>query len=316
MQFDEEYFKGEYRNEFYIRPMVKRAWAANIEILLEIERLCQKHNIRWFVNCGTLLGAVREKGFIPWDDDIDISMLRPDYERFITHAKTELQHGIVIRNYRGDPEQSQPFAFVANSDIGINLENDFLTRYHGCPYAIGIDIFPLDEIPDDPEEDNLYRTLIGGAMDVAQHADKGMSLGECDPEIITEAHELCDICGINITSNKPIAPQMYSLADQLTAMYADSGSINLSVGAFYHCRPRFRISKEAFSEIIYMDFEGIQVPVMKGYDEVLKSWYGPTYMTPRQGHGMHEYPSFKKYEAILKNRYSELGVPCPELFTE
>ena len=316
MKFHEDYFKAEDRNGFYIRPMVKRAWAANIEILLEIERVCTKHNIRWFVNCGTLLGAVREKGFIAWDDDIDLSMPRPDYERFVKCAPNDLSGSFIIKNYRGDPTQAQPFICVANSDKGINLDEDFLTRFHGCPYIMGIDVFPMDDMPETPEEDELYRTLIGGAMDVAQNAPDGILLNDCHPDIITEATELCNICGVDIKESEPIGPQMYTLADQISSMYAGSKSEYYTVGAFHHCRPWFMFSKEAYSDTVLLPFEEILVPVMKGYDEVLKSWYGPNYMTPRQGAGMHDYPSFKKYEIALKEAFAKNDMACPELFID
>ncbi len=78
MHFDESFFEGEERNGFYISPIMKRAWAVELDILEVISKICRKYQIRWFAESGTMLGAVRHNGFIPWDDDIDISMLRPD----------------------------------------------------------------------------------------------------------------------------------------------------------------------------------------------------------------------------------------------
>ena len=69
-QYPESYFEGEERNGFYIEPMMKRAWAAQIEVLLEVQKVCEKNEIQYFAEYGTMLGAVRHKGFIPWDDDI------------------------------------------------------------------------------------------------------------------------------------------------------------------------------------------------------------------------------------------------------
>ena len=80
MKFEEEFFKNEVREGFFVSSMMKRAWAAQIEVLEEFEKMCKENNIRYFAAYGTLLGAVRHGGFIPWDDDIDIWMLREDYE--------------------------------------------------------------------------------------------------------------------------------------------------------------------------------------------------------------------------------------------
>ena len=90
MQFPYTYFEDEVREGFYISGIIKRAWAAQLEVLEIVDKICQKHNIRWFADCGTLLGAVRHGGYIPWDDDLDICMLRDDYIRFNEIAEQEL----------------------------------------------------------------------------------------------------------------------------------------------------------------------------------------------------------------------------------
>ena len=78
-----EYYQGETRDGFYIEPMMKCAWAAHLEVLRKIDIICRENDIRYFADWGTLLGAIRHKGYIPWDDDLDICMLRPDLERFL-----------------------------------------------------------------------------------------------------------------------------------------------------------------------------------------------------------------------------------------
>ena len=90
MQFPHTYFEDEIREGFYITGAMKRAWAAQLEVLEEIDKVCKKHNIRWFADCGTLLGAVRHRGYIPWDDDMDIVMKRKDYQRFLTEAVPDM----------------------------------------------------------------------------------------------------------------------------------------------------------------------------------------------------------------------------------
>ena len=88
--FPPNYFQGEIRDDFYTEPMMKCAWAAEIEVLEVVAEICNRHNIQYFADYGTLLGAVRHKGFIPWDDDIENSMFRSEYERFLKIAPAEL----------------------------------------------------------------------------------------------------------------------------------------------------------------------------------------------------------------------------------
>ena len=90
MNVPESFFKGEIRNSFYVEKLMKKVWAAQLEVLHDVDMLCKKHNIQYFADYGTLLGAVRHKGFIPWDDDMDISMKREDYTKFCEIAQKEL----------------------------------------------------------------------------------------------------------------------------------------------------------------------------------------------------------------------------------
>lgn len=92
--FPDSYFETEIREEFEVQSMMKRAWAGQIEVMEEIRKVCERHNIKWFADYGTLLGAVRHKGFIPWDDDIDIGMKRDDLQNFIKYGKMNCQRNI------------------------------------------------------------------------------------------------------------------------------------------------------------------------------------------------------------------------------
>ena len=82
MDFTVDFYRDEVRCGFYIPTAVKQAWAANLTVLSEIDRICEKYGIRYFADWGSILGAVRHGGYVPWDDDLDICMLRDDYTRF------------------------------------------------------------------------------------------------------------------------------------------------------------------------------------------------------------------------------------------
>lgn len=76
MDFSTDFYRDEVRCGFYVPTAIKQAWGAELTVLAEIDRICRKHNIKYYAEWGTLLGAIRHGGFIPWDDDMDIVMLR------------------------------------------------------------------------------------------------------------------------------------------------------------------------------------------------------------------------------------------------
>ena len=112
-------------------------------ILTEIDKTCRQHNLRYFICTGTLLGAVRHKGFIPWDDDIDICMPRNDYETLIAHKNEWLPQHLEMICTETNPDYLFPFAKIQDARTTI-LERVNLP-YLGGAY---IDVFPLSGIPD------------------------------------------------------------------------------------------------------------------------------------------------------------------------
>lgn len=155
MEYPDTYFEDEVREGFYIPSLMKRAWAAQAEVLEIVEEICKKHHIRYFAEWGTLLGAVRHKGRIPWDDDIDICMLRQDYEKFCEVADEELPEECWFL----DPYRTEGFkdmlGRILNSRVHV-VEGEKLEKYHGFPYVAGIDIFWLDDLPDTEDVTNMY----------------------------------------------------------------------------------------------------------------------------------------------------------------
>ncbi|MBR5246145.1 MAG: LicD family protein [Clostridia bacterium] len=113
-------------------------------IAREIKRLCDKHNIKYFIIAGTLLGAVRHGGFIPWDDDMDIGMLREDYEKFLEIAKSELGEDFFLQTPETDKNYGLPFAkILLNGTILVEA-----TAGSDAKKGIFIDVFPFDVAPE------------------------------------------------------------------------------------------------------------------------------------------------------------------------
>lgn len=113
-----------------------------LKILMEVHRVCQQHDIKYYCWAGTMLGAVRHKGFIPWDDDMDIAMPRPDYEKFMAHANEWLSQPYEARCAENDPSYVGAFGKVMDASTTL-IEREHYAFLGG----IYIDVFPIDALP-------------------------------------------------------------------------------------------------------------------------------------------------------------------------
>lgn len=123
---------------------LKRVHSVLLEMIDEVDRICRKHNISYFLEGGTALGQVRHGGFIPWDDDVDLGMLRSDYNKFIEIAKTELDENYVVQTNENEP-------LYTNFHLKIRKLNTIYPQGYNKDYkyqGIQLDIFPFDNIPD------------------------------------------------------------------------------------------------------------------------------------------------------------------------
>ena len=95
---------------------MKKLWALQIDLVKQIEAVCKRHNLTYFVIGGALIGAVRHKGCIPWDDDIDVALKRKDYDIFVEKAQEELKEPYFLQTPISDPSFFRPFAIIRNSN--------------------------------------------------------------------------------------------------------------------------------------------------------------------------------------------------------
>ena len=124
---------------------LREAQMASLDILLEFDRVCKKNQITYWIDFGTLLGAVRHKGFIPWDDDIDISMPPADFKRFMEIGQKELKDGYFLQTEKTDPGSNMCrglFKIRKNNTLYVHDFDDFRKDYHK---GVSIDVF--EDVP-------------------------------------------------------------------------------------------------------------------------------------------------------------------------
>lgn len=131
----------------YTAEELEKVQHIELEMLEEFIRICEKHDIPYVALDGTVLGAVRHDGFIPWDDDIDVGLLRKDYERFLKVAPQELDEGCFLQTFGTDPGYCNYYAKIRRNGTTFATELDAELKMHR---GLFIDIFPLDHLYDDP----------------------------------------------------------------------------------------------------------------------------------------------------------------------
>jgi len=136
---------------------LKNIQELEFQIMIEVDKICRKNGIKYYIVGGTLLGAIRHGGFIPWDDDIDIAMMRDDYDKFNDIAEKLLPQKYFLQNYRTDKNYWGPFAKIRVN--GTIFEESNISHLD-CHKGVYIDIFPLDIVPESRVIRKLHKIML------------------------------------------------------------------------------------------------------------------------------------------------------------
>lgn len=275
--FKGDFFKGEWREGYFVEEKMKRVWAAEIEVLNAIDEICNKNGILYYADSGTLLGVIRHKGFIPWDNDIDIVMERDDYRRFLAVAAEECKEkGLRIVNAYSEETYDQAFTKVC-TERKKGAEERYLEKYHGCPDIVGVDVFPLDYLPSRKEEEDVLYLLLQHCMGTIWKIKKKDWAGL--EKYICEIEEMCKV---QIAREKNVINQLLILMDRLACLYSKDEADELALFMYRPDKERkYHYKKEWYAESVRMPFENITIPVPTGYRDILRVLYGEDYMVPQ-----------------------------------
>lgn len=308
MIFEKKFFEDEVRNDFLVPELMKRAWAAELEVLQVVADICTRHNIMYFADWGTLLGAVRHQGFIPWDDDIDICLKRPDYNRLITYLQTELPPGFVMTGMYAEKEEWQKAAYIPNIRVMADERywefSNYLKRFHAFPFfRIGIDIFPLDYVPRDQDVSNWQKIIMRQILLWIVNDENNCS----DFDFNGQLQTLEALCGVTLPRDASLQNMLWKLYDSISSIGTYEEADDIAEYAFWSKNPQYIQQKECFDECTMLPFENISIPAPKRYEEVLTSEFGD-YMIPRQYTAGHTYPFYAVQEQGLTKIFEKQGM--------
>lgn len=302
LNFTEDYWKDEERDGYRVTRVMKKAWAVQMTVLDMVLEIADKHGIRIFMDYGSLLGTIRHGGYIPWDDDLDLCVLREDYMKLLRILKDELPDYCAVYSFYTAENYAEPKGFIANRkiiDLGIDeKEAEITKRYYGCPYVTGLDLYPLDYVPADGNVWENVKNLYTAAYDLAFNYDAYVAAGLLEEYL----PELEKVAGTKVKRDEHLRTNIWKLADQIAMMTKRRDARYLCwypdcVSSTHDARRKLN----CYQTTVMKPFEMMQVPVPEGYEEILKVRYGENYMTPVQGGAAHEYPFFAPQERkILK----------------
>jgi lipopolysaccharide cholinephosphotransferase len=248
---------------------LKELQQVSLNILKDVHAFCVANNITYSIAYGTLIGALRHKGFIPWDDDVDIVMPRPDFERFCKKYKSDKLRLIY---YGNDKTALAAFARVVECD-----ETDYQTERPWTVQRSGvwIDIFPLDGILNQEEYSKRYSRMKRISWFVYKFRRQNHHIVFSDSWWSKTKTIIAKIIGLNgllpSALLKLIVAMMTKYDYDTCAEYGQMSCLDDGPIIF---------SKEDFQDTVLLDFEDTQFYAMNGYDKVLRQVYGDYMQMP------------------------------------
>lgn len=255
--------QDEIRSGFLVTTDRKKIWQKEMEILQIVDSICDKYGIQYYIDGGTLLGAVRHGGFIPWDDDIDLVMLRPDYNRFQEIAIKEVVYPYFFRSNYTDKRILPMCKVVDERTSAIEYVDDFELHQ-----GIFVDIFPVDVAEDGSEynreiirQANELWSMIVSPQYLFDQIENGIYVPSLSYEVI------------KLLGNQSKLEKVAYYDQFMQENFKYSTMLNIHVISQIN-KSQSNFKREWYEDVCSMNFEGVYLPAPIGYEGILNSYYG------------------------------------------
>lgn len=240
------------------------------EILKEVADYCDKNHLRYYLTGGTLLGAVRHKGFIPWDDDIDIAMPRPDYEKFTELTQGNLTDNFEVNVFENKGNHSRLFMRVVDN------RTIYEHRYYSKKFrsALGIDVFPIDGVPHDKEDYTMYFRYI-------RYWKKQFALSQSAAFRSTNFLRGVVKTFASIPAKMVGRKRIYNKIQKKVRQYPFLTSENIGITTGVYLEKEI-CSKIEFLSVVDLEFENRVFHAPACYDKYLRQLYGDYMKLPKE----------------------------------
>lgn len=291
------FLNKEMRCGYEVSEKLKKIWAVEIDLLREFKRVCDKYGIKYTIFGGTMLGAVRHKGFIPWDDDLDVALTREEFDRLCKIAPCEFKYPYFFQTALTDQRYFCAYARLRNSETTGAIAWMATDNYNNGIY---IDIYVLEGYFDSTFMWSFQNRLL-------RYAIKPLNLYYRDLPSLTKSTK-----GRMVMIVKPFLNSfpysfwvsIYMRILKMATKYTSRIGLRDEIS---EAAKRYWIYKDEFKEIVEIDFEWLKVSVIKNYAEVLCRIYGnymefpPASERGKWHEGMIRFDPDVPYKEYLKN---------------
>lgn len=265
---------------YVVSAETKKLWEVELDLAKHLLEVCNKYNLKIWASGGTLLGAVRHKGFIPWDDDMDFCMMREDYNKLVEIGPTEFKDPYFFQSYYTDSFWGGMIK-IRRSDTTMIPSHYQLREYN---MGVFIDVFVMDAIPDDKNEFQLLYKKVRFLRKLLHnnniiHTEYLSLIRRVKHAIVSLFFKF--ISPISIQRRIVDLLSSYSINDN-----KECGLIDFCALSNMDISKVIRGEKYCYDKTIMMPFQDMMLPAPEGYDHLLRRQYGE-YMIPVRAKQLH-----------------------------
>ena len=261
-----------YNKDDYEDLSLRDAQMLMVDILQDVHNLCEKYGIKYFLDAGTLIGAVRHKGFIPWDDDVDIGMPREDYNKFLEIAKKELPDHLFLQTFETDKHYDvYPVPCKVRYNNTIFLE-EHAKENHNMHNGVYIDVFPYDSLP---KYNFIYKIQRGLSYNILKSFKRLRDM----PEKLSFKNKLTFTFYKLVTKIFPYKRREKFFNYLIKWNDPKSKYMGYGVDTFWS---EYVYKKSDYFDLVKLEFEGKYFYGPKNYDAILTQLYGDYMTMPKE----------------------------------
>lgn len=289
----EDFRREELRDGFWVSVETKAVWGVLLDMLEILMKVCEKHGLRFFMAGGSMLGAARHNGFIPWDDDIDVAMPRKDYNKLKKVLANELPDHLVVQLMGQGDDSYWPFIKIRNCNTAgvFTYHTDHHMRHN---MGMFLDILPIDGVP----QGRLARRIFDRIYIEFSYLRRWPTL-ELDNRLVNRIRR----GGYRLLGRH----FLFSLYDKYLTLCSKVCTKKAAEAiAYVGVKDALIWDVAWFDDVCLHDFEYLKVPLPRDFEKSLSRHYGPNWRTPVRGTARHEHldlSTTKGWKQVLVEKY-------------